>query len=128
MASGAGLPLLAVTVTVLHFVVVLGYTPLIRRLPGYSSATRLQIHYQDGHGVLRHLLTACSARGWVVSDLAIHPGGEGDLSVPVDEDFSRNPTVTVALGIAGRGSHDAINALGQVDGVIGVSHVQDDTE
>lgn len=78
--------------------------------------------------MLRHLLTTCSARGWVVSDLAIHPGGEGDLSVPVDEDFRRNPTVTVALGIAGRGSHDAINALGQVDGVIGVSHVQDDTE
>lgn len=43
-AFGAGLPLLAVTVTVLHFVVVLGNTPLIRRLPGYSSATRLQIH------------------------------------------------------------------------------------
>src|SRR5689334_5494419 len=59
MAAGAGLPLLAVVVTGLHFVVVLGYTPLARIIASRSHAERsYTVTYRDGHGVLRDLLQA----------------------------------------------------------------------
>ena len=49
MAAGAGLLLLAVTVTALHFVIILGFKPLARRLTSRLSGTvRLHITYQDG--------------------------------------------------------------------------------
>ena len=40
MAAGAGLPLLALVVTVLHFVIVLGYTPLGRWISTRSHTER----------------------------------------------------------------------------------------
>jgi putative Mg2+ transporter-C (MgtC) family protein len=60
MAAGAGLLLLAVAVTGLHFVIVLGFTPLARRLSSrLSGSVRLHITYQDGRGVLHQLMRVC---------------------------------------------------------------------
>jgi putative Mg2+ transporter-C (MgtC) family protein len=51
MAAAAGLFLLSVTVTVLHFIIVLGIAPLVRRmttrLPG---SVQIHVIYQDGRG------------------------------------------------------------------------------
>ncbi len=61
----------------------------------------------------RHLLAACAAQGWTVSDLVIHPANLDDpLSArsrwPIGERYGHS------LGIAGRGSHDAVSVLGYV--------------
>lgn len=57
MACGAGLVPLAVVATGLHFVSALLLTPLSRRLPGMVAPQGLRLRYEDGHGVLREVLT-----------------------------------------------------------------------
>ncbi|MEX5299191.1 MgtC/SapB family protein [Kocuria sp. CPCC 205292] len=57
MACGAGLVPLAVVATGLHFVSALVLTPLSRRLPGMVAPQGLRLRYEDGHGVLREVLT-----------------------------------------------------------------------
>lgn len=57
MACGAGLVPLAVAATGLHFVAALVLTPLSRRLPGLMAPQGLRLRYEDGHGVLREVLT-----------------------------------------------------------------------
>ena len=53
MAAGAGLLLLAVTVTAMHFMVVVGFMPLARRLSArLSGAIRLHVTYTEGKGVM----------------------------------------------------------------------------
>ncbi|GAA1082900.1 hypothetical protein GCM10009648_21550 [Tsukamurella spumae] len=64
MAAGAGLEVLAVSVTVLHFVAVLGFTPLGRMVAARGTAERgFTLTYRDGAGVLRDVLAACTRRG-----------------------------------------------------------------
>jgi putative Mg2+ transporter-C (MgtC) family protein len=58
MACGAGLELLAIFVTVMHFVVVVGFTAITARLP---RATALRIVYTDGRGILRDGAAASSS-------------------------------------------------------------------
>lgn len=68
MASAAGLWLLAIVVTVLHFVVAYGYAALIRRLPGAREAqVQVEVVYLDGRGLLREVLRGITASGWSVS-------------------------------------------------------------
>src|ERR1700761_3481466 len=50
MAWGAGLPLLALFVTAAHFVVVVGYTKLARRI--LSERIELQVQYTPGKGAV----------------------------------------------------------------------------
>jgi putative Mg2+ transporter-C (MgtC) family protein len=57
MACGAGLVPLAVVATGLHFVSALVLTPLSHRLPGMLAPQGLRLRYEDGHGVLREVLT-----------------------------------------------------------------------
>src|ERR1700733_12211041 len=53
MAAGAGLLTLAITVTALHFVIVVGLKPLARRLTSRLSGTvRLHLTYEDGRGAM----------------------------------------------------------------------------
>lgn len=111
MAAGAGLPLLAVVVTALHFVTVLVYTPLGRWLSEHGHAERsYTITYHDGEGVLRELLAAASSRSWLLVSLAIVGGHRrGDTHEP--------DLVTVAMTLRGRGTTSAATTLGAVDGV-----------
>src|SRR6202007_170380 len=56
MAAGSGMLLLAVTVTVLHFVIIVGFSPVARRLTSRLGGTvQLQVTYQDERAVLRQL-------------------------------------------------------------------------
>ncbi|WP_257478018.1 MgtC/SapB family protein [Acidipropionibacterium jensenii] len=68
MAAGAGLWLLAVVVTVLHFVITLGLglveDGLLNREP---VRIHLDVRYLDGHGLLRELLSRITDAGWSVS-------------------------------------------------------------
>jgi uncharacterized membrane protein YhiD involved in acid resistance len=67
MAAGSGLLLLAVAVTVLHFVIILGFAPLVpwwRLTKRLSGTIRLIVTYQDERGVLLQILNACERHGW----------------------------------------------------------------
>jgi len=114
MAAGAGLPILALVVTALHFVVGVGYTALIQRLPTADSVdVRGSVHYADGRGVLRAVLAEVTRAGWAVHHL-------GQEEVPADQ-RSAGPSVRVALGLSGTGALDELlTAIGRVDGVTSI--------
>jgi putative Mg2+ transporter-C (MgtC) family protein len=104
MACGAGLALLALVVTAMHFVVVFGYTALTARFP---RASGLRIVYADGRGVLRTVMAEATRRGFAVVNVATE---------------HRAPDVALALDVQGRGSiHELVAALDELDGVIEVS-------
>ncbi|WP_449301274.1 MgtC/SapB family protein [Pseudonocardia hispaniensis] len=72
MACGAGLPLLGIGATVVHFVVARGFPPLartIRRLRREPPV--LHLSYVDGRGVLRTVLSVCTERGWSVQHVEV---------------------------------------------------------
>ncbi|MBO1766049.1 MgtC/SapB family protein [Allobranchiibius sp. GilTou38] len=120
MAAGAGLWLIALVVTALHFVTVFGYTELAHHLPGSrTNATRLQIIYTDGRGVLRSLINRLTALGWRVDGLT------GML------DSSRLPEGVVGVVITTSGQAEPerlVKVLSGVDDVVGVGVVEDDDE
>jgi putative Mg2+ transporter-C (MgtC) family protein len=109
MACGAGLPLLALAVTALHFVALFGLHPLARRLPGSRSApSYLRLYYEDGKGVLRRALEVCTAQGFQVADVNIENEREVppsravfDNSVVDRDEVVRPGTVTVMLVVYG---------------------------
>ena len=126
MAAGAGLPLLAVLVTALHFVVVIGYTPLGRMIAARSHAERsYTVTYQDGQGVLRSLLQTCTKQAWTVNALAV-AAGRPQLSSGGRVDDAA--LVTVSLSITGPGVVEATEQLGAVDGVVRVDRGSEDDE
>src|SRR5690242_4760411 len=77
MAAGSGLLLLAVTVTAMHFLVVVGFLPLARWLASrLSGSITMHVSYEEGRGVMSGLLHLCERRQWQLTDLAADPGGE----------------------------------------------------
>ena len=52
MAAGSGLLLLACTVTAMHFMIILGFMPLAKRLAArLSGSIRVHVTYEEGRGV-----------------------------------------------------------------------------
>jgi putative Mg2+ transporter-C (MgtC) family protein len=130
MAAGAGLPLLALLVTALHFVIVLGFTWLTDHFPGsVRNSSRLTITYREGQGVLRQLLAASTGQGWtvtaMVADVPPPPAALRELTQLADPD---QPVVSVILQLTGDSVANAANTLAGVDGVIGVEQTGDETE
>ena len=75
MACGAGLPVLAVTTTVIHFVVMIIFPRLLVHLPrAKRSSTRIRISYQDGRGLLRDILTACTQLRFAIDHVDVDRG------------------------------------------------------
>lgn len=130
MAAGAGLPVLAVVVTGLHFVVVLGYTWLTGRLPSAGRGTvRLHVVYTDRQGVLRTMLAACTRHHWTVLELSIDDRldeqGVADL---LGDDERADRSVAVTLTLTGPDVITASEVIGGTAGVLGVQRADDDTE
>jgi putative Mg2+ transporter-C (MgtC) family protein len=128
MAAAAGLWELAVVVTGLHFVIVVGFTPLVARLPGaLGGSARLHVVYADSRGVLREVLRECSTRGWILTAMSADPPGAertlGQSLSPADHD-----QVGVMLTLSGRGVHQAANVLGGIDGVRAIDRVDEEAE
>jgi putative Mg2+ transporter-C (MgtC) family protein len=127
MAAGAGLPLLALVVTGLHFVIVIAYTPLGRIIATRGHAERgYTITYEDGRGVLRDLLAACTTHSWTVNSLVItgRPA-DGHATEPATED---GRLVTVGLTLSGAGAVDAAGTLGSIAGVVRVDAGEDEDD
>ena len=77
MAAGAGLLLLAVTVTAMHFLIIVGFMPLAKRLSArLSGSVTMHVTYEEGRGVMSRLLQACDRRQWQLTDLAADAAGE----------------------------------------------------
>lgn len=95
MAAGAGLAIVAVGATAGHFVVTLGFPPLVRALRRRrASAPVLRLEYYDGLDVLRSVLSSCTDHGWAVRGLEVDREG-------TDEHGRR--VATVVLELSGRG-------------------------
>ncbi len=69
MACGGGLPILAVAATFGHFIVVFGYTTIMRQVLG--SSNRLIIRYKPGQEVAARVLAMCTAKGFVVRSFSM---------------------------------------------------------
>jgi putative Mg2+ transporter-C (MgtC) family protein len=106
MAAGAGLWLLAMVVTALHFLVAYGYTPLTRLIPGSADkVVELEFTYLDGKGILRAVLAVVTRAGWTISRLsfgdASGPMGDAGESVRVDIEVSCSSDPSTLLQLVG---------------------------
>jgi putative Mg2+ transporter-C (MgtC) family protein len=125
MAAAAGLVLLAVVVTALHFLIVLGIAPLARRattrLPG---SVQVHVIYQDGRGVLRQLLGVCDLHKWHLTSLVQDhpPGGQSAMPVPAADE------VGVTMTLSGARVFEAGRVLAGVDGVTRIDQLHDDSD
>src|SRR5882762_11591856 len=75
MAAGSGLLLLACMVTAMHFLIIVGFMPLAKRLTArLSGSVTMHVTYTEGRGVMSRLLQACERRQWQLADLAADAG------------------------------------------------------
>lgn len=120
MAAGAGLFLLACVVTSMHFLIVLGFMPLARRLAArLGGSIRMHITYDEGRGVMNELLQACDRRQWQLTDLA--------TDVP-DPSLGAAGRSGVMLTLSGSGILSAPTVLAGIDGVTAVHQLDTDSE
>ena len=118
MAAGAGLLLLACTVTAMHFLIILGFMPLARRLTArLSGSIRMHVTYEEGHEVMRQLLQACDRRQW---ELAADAPGEL-LGAPPGQSG-------VMLTLSGNGILTAPTVLAGIDGVTSIRQLEEDPD
>jgi putative Mg2+ transporter-C (MgtC) family protein len=115
-ACGAGLPLLAVAGTAVHYLITRGYRPLARALSRQSSAPRpVHVSYVDGRGVLRSVLTLCTERGFAVAGMTV------DREDPADGENGTPGTAAVTLSLLGRIPIQPLTTeLAEIPGVRGV--------
>ncbi|WEG09275.1 MgtC/SapB family protein [Microbacterium horticulturae] len=98
MAAGAGLWLLALVVTALHFVITFGVQIFGRHLPGnVDRQVQVRVVYVDGRGLLRAVLSTVTGSGWAVqrAEQRDDPAG-GTVSVTLELEGSQDPQRVVA--------------------------------
>jgi len=72
MACGTGLPVLAVATTIGHFIIMFVFPLIIKLLrPKRRSSTRLRIFYEDGRGLLRTVLIACTQLRFAIDHVEV---------------------------------------------------------
>lgn len=110
MACGAGLVILALVVTVGHFVAVFGYSWVARRLPrSRYVGFGLRVVYQDGRGILRHVLAECTDQGFSIARVATQK---------LEREVGGLSVVAVNLEVQGQPTPDSLAAsLSDLDGV-----------
>jgi putative Mg2+ transporter-C (MgtC) family protein len=141
MACGAGLPLLAVATTVGHFIIMLVFPKLARRLPRpRRMATEIQISYEDGGELLRTILIRCTELRFAINDVRLDREDSFVESREAAEDMADDEgmeigqrpakgTVTLHMRVKGkRPISNLIVALSGIDGVCEVTTVNVDTE
>jgi putative Mg2+ transporter-C (MgtC) family protein len=118
MACGAGLPILAIVVTAVHFVIVFTFPYIVERLPKSRwTPSHMQVSYEDGKDVLPNLLMICTQDGFAVSRVQI----ERDHGLFKDGDPESAQIVTVALAVQGVRSISKLAAkLSNIAGVVSV--------
>jgi putative Mg2+ transporter-C (MgtC) family protein len=141
MACGAGLPVLAVATTVGHFIIMLAFPTLVRRLPrSRRMATEIQISYEDGRELLRFILIRCTELRFAINHVRLDredrgvTGPEEALDIAdyegVEPRWPRERgTTTLRMQVKGkRPVSSLIAALSSIEGVHEISAVDDDSE
>ena len=121
MACGAGLAILALFATALHFLVVFGLRWVSDRMPHSPNlGFGLRVVYEDGRGVLRDVLARCSDLGFTIDRIGAQRMA-GTSGLPTGE-------VEVRLELYGTAGREAIaDALSDLDGVheVAATHLAD---
>ena len=148
MACGAGLPLLAVAATAGHFTIMYGLPKVRRLLPDQpGGAVTLQVTYEDGRGLLRSILVACTSLRFAIDRVAIDRDGaafarEEALDLADREGTEPEPSrheppqhgspqhgrhIVLSMNVKGKRpiSH-LIARLAGIDGVVEVGTAEDD--
>lgn len=114
MACGAGLAIIALAIAAAHFIIVISFPWLAAKLPRSRYAGfALRVVYEDGRGVLRDILGASTATGFLVS---------GIQTRQLRNDIDGAPAVAVTLTVTGQPRVDNLAlALSELDGVFEVS-------
>ena len=128
MACGAGLPVLALFVTALHFMVIFAFPYIVERLPKSRwTPSPLQVSYEDGRGILREVLVVCTQQDFAVSRVRVERQSSVDPS-NANEGGSASPllaekrVVTVALEVQGtRSVAKLASRLAEISGVVSVN-------
>jgi putative Mg2+ transporter-C (MgtC) family protein len=141
MACGAGLPVLALATTLGHFIIMLAFPMLARRLPRpRRMATQIQITYEDGAELLRTILIRCTQLRFAINNVRLdrQDGGAPSHEEALDRaDFegleaALHPgrgVVTLQLQVKGkRPIETLITALSSIPGVREVSTIEDESE
>ena len=131
MACGAGLPVLALIVTALHFVVVFAFPYIVERLPKSRwTPSPLQVTYEDGRGILRDVLVICTQQDFAVSRVRVErdaadrqaANGSAEQAESASPSAGQKRVVTVILEIQGTRSVAKLAAkLAEINGVIAVN-------
>jgi putative Mg2+ transporter-C (MgtC) family protein len=153
MACGAGLPILAIFVTALHFVMVFAFPLVVVRLPRSKwTPSGLRVSYEDGRGILRAVLVACTQHDFAISRVRVGRQSSSDQSddtnsgsghgkaagyddpenreeAAVEDDVAnqaRRRIVTVALEVQGaRSIAKLVAKLTEIAGVVSVNATDD---
>lgn len=116
MAAGAGLWLLALVVTALHFVIAYGLREITRRLPGgRSTEFQVEVVYEDGRGLLRDILSSITGSGWAVQRAEPHAAaleGAAALTLDLAGVADPDPLLAALTGIEGVRS---VQVIGESD-------------
>ncbi|MCV7179796.1 MgtC/SapB family protein [Mycolicibacterium sphagni] len=102
MAAAAGLVKLAIVVTILHFVIILAFNPLSKRLVArLAGSVRLRVTYEADSGVLTRILATCDKHQWGLTELSTSPDG-GVLLTLSGSQIRNAPSIIAGLtGVTG---------------------------
>ena len=119
MAAGAGLLLLAVVVTAMHFLIIVGFFPLAKRLSArLSGSVTMHITYEEGRGVMSRLIQICERRQWQLADLDADAASEHIAA----------GSSGVMLTLSGRGILAAPTVLAGIEGVTAIRQLDDEPD
>jgi putative Mg2+ transporter-C (MgtC) family protein len=141
MACGAGLPILALVTTAIHFIIMTVFPLVAEKLPRPQKlATEIQIAYQDGRGLLRTILICCTELRFAIDHVRLddtHPYTERheELLDQADREGIAVPKLhephVVKLSMLVKGKRPVshlISKLSTIDGVFEVGKANEETE
>jgi putative Mg2+ transporter-C (MgtC) family protein len=141
MACGASLPVLAVATTIGHFVIMLAFPMLVRRLPRpRRMASEIEISYEDGRELLRAILIRCPELRFAINHVRLdrenHSAESPEEALDMADYEGAEPqwrhekgAITLRMRVKGkRPISILIAALSGIEGIHEVSTVDEDTE
>jgi len=128
MACGAGLPVLALATTAVHFIVMLVFPLIVQRLPRERrTATMLLVTYRDGRDLLHNILLTCTQLRFSIDQVDI--SRQDTLEAAADQaDWEGTDTVNprseaVTLSMLVKGKRPASHLIAKLTVIDGVIHV-----
>ncbi|HQT80516.1 MAG TPA: MgtC/SapB family protein, partial [Rhodopila sp.] len=133
MACGAGLPVLAVATTIGHFVIMLVFPRLLRRLPRSRRTTAtLYIRYEGGHDLLAPILMKCSELKFAIDNFQLDRGSAAAFNREEAQDFADEEGIdfdkpvgggTTSLRMQIKGKRPVSDLIATLSGIGGIREV-----